>query len=69
MRACWEEKPEDRPTFTEMHEFLSELLSEVPTEGHHQYSYIRDCTKDIPDGYVTGAYECDKEVWIKLWLY
>lgn len=62
MVTCWDENPEDRPNFTDMHEFLSELLCQVPAEGHHQYSYARDYTKDIPEGYVTGAYEAEDEV-------
>lgn len=66
MRTCWDEKPEDRPTFKEMHEFISELLHRVPEQSGHEYNYIRDYTKDIPEGYVTGVYECDDEVGIEI---
>ena len=72
MSSCWKENPDERPTFDQIAEFFSSLLSN--SEDNFQYSYVRDLTQNIPetylsdeagDDYVLGAYvssEIDSEV-------
>ena len=56
MRNCWLKNPNERPTFTQIHNFLSELLEGTRCDPQKIYSYIRNYTKDIPNCYVNYAY-------------
>ena len=62
MRKCWELESSDRPTFSEISSFLTDVLnsagrvtSQPPAAGDHTepYDYVRSVTKDIPDDYET----------------
>lgn len=71
MTKCWETSTADRPTFSEISDFLYDILksagqdaSQPPASGKEegQYSYARSFTKDIPSDYETcdpdGLVEC-----------
>ena len=56
MMRCWTEKPENRPTFDELSQFIGQLLNghTLPSAGSRYedgYSYQRMITKDIIEDY------------------
>ena len=56
MMRCWTEKPENRPTFDEISQFIGQLLNghTLPSAGSRYedgYSYQRMITKDITEDY------------------
>lgn len=55
---CWLEDPEQRPTFTELHELFTSLLENVEFQPHGDYTYIRDYTRCIPDNYYIPSEVC-----------
>jgi len=59
MSQCWLENPEERPSFTEIFEFLNKLLENTECSPQSPYSYIREYTKDIPVDYVEDAMEVE----------
>lgn len=61
MCKCWETQTSDRPTFSEISEFLTDILksagrdtSQSSASGGQQYSYERSYTRDIPSDYETS---------------
>ncbi|KAF6021994.1 MET [Bugula neritina] len=59
---CWLEDPEQRPTFTELHELFTSLLENVEFQPHGDYTYIRDYTRCIPDNYYIPSEVGDVEI-------
>ena len=52
MSRCWEALPANRPTFSELRQELEQVLAGTKLDPRSNYSYIRECTQDIPDDYV-----------------
>ena len=55
MCKCWKQEPTDRPCFSEIAEFLGNVLKSKPPAGSQctaEYDYSRLATKDIPDDYL-----------------
>ena len=55
MWKCWEEEPTDRPCFSEIAEFLGNVLKSKPpagSQGTAEHDYFRQVTKHIPDDYL-----------------
>ena len=59
MCSCWLVNPEERPSFTKLHDFLGKLLDGTHCNPQSSYSYIRDYTKDIPADYVDQPMEVE----------
>ena len=62
MCKCWEEDPDDRPSFSEISTFISKLLQgqNKPAPGSDEeagYSYSRKATQHIPDDYLDNPSE------------
>ena len=67
MRTCWAENPRDRPSFTELSEFLNQLLSGQPTASmpdRDEYLYARKITKNINDSYLESVAAEESEDYI-----
>lgn len=59
MCLCWEENPDDRPTFGEISAFLESLLSKRTSAGPGsdettEYDYVQHLTKYISTDYLRG---------------
>ena len=57
MCKCWEEEPTNRPTFSDISEFLGKLLNgetkpETGSDEAAGYIYAREATKHIPEDYL-----------------
>ena len=55
MCKCWKEEPTDRPCFSEIAEFLGDVLKSKPpagSQGTAEHDYFRQVTKHIPDDYL-----------------
>jgi len=60
MCRCWEENPDNRPSFAEISQFILMLLNgqTKPAAGSTEqdgYSYCREATKHIPEDYLTNT--------------
>ena len=69
MCKCWKEEPTDRPCFSEIAEFLGDVLKSKPPAGSQctpEYDYSRRATKDIPDDYLDVSQYLDNSNQIKV---
>lgn len=64
MRTCWEEKPSNRPTFSEIHEYLCKLLAN--TQPSIYSDYRRVYTSQISESYVEDSAKDDLEIVVSL---
>ena len=69
MCRCWEENPDNRPTFSEISQFIVMLLNgqTKPAAGSTEqdgYSYTREATKHIPEDYLTNRPDSEYDDYI-----
>ena len=71
MSKCWDENPEQRPSFAELAEFFGKLVSKeiTPDAGSDEaagYFYDRNITKGIPGNYLDVKIVVEDDDYIKV---
>ena len=57
MLSCWNADPLLRPSFTDLHNFLSEVPDHYPKRSADSGVATRESTDSNPDVYVVGVYK------------